>query len=47
MEPFKTVPAYFIAIYLFLKLPRYKRIKPIEKLSILHFINSFELRVPG
>ena len=36
MEPFKTVPAYFKAIYLFSQLPRfrYKRIKPIEKLSI-------------
>ena len=44
MELFKTVPAYFMAIYLFLQLLRfrYNSIKPIEKLSILHTIDYFD-----
>ena len=44
MDLYRTVPAYFMAIYLFLQLLRfnYKSIKPIEKLSRRHFINSFE-----
>ena len=42
MKLFKTVPEFFMAIYLFLQLPRYNSIKLIEKLSRQDFINSFD-----
>ena len=47
MELFKTVPAFFMPKNLFLQLIfnirfRYNSIKPIEKLSRRHFINSFD-----
>ena len=44
MELFKTVPEYFIAIYLFVQLLRFrsKKIEKIEKLPRRHLINSFK-----
>ena len=45
MELFKTVPAYFTAIYLLVQVLKFwcKSIKPIEKLSRRHFINLFDV----
>ena len=45
MELFITLPAYFMAIYLFLQLLRfrYNCMKPIEKLSRRHFEISFDV----
>ena len=45
MEFFKTVPAYFMATYSFLQVLRfiYNSIKPIEKMSRQHFINSLDV----
>ena len=46
-EVFETVQAYFMAIYLLLKILRImcnNSIKPIEKLSRRHFINSFDVK---
>ena len=47
MELFKTVPEYFMAIYLFIYTRRFKynSIKLIEKMSRRHLINSFDVFV--
>ena len=44
MELFETVAAYFMVTYLFMQLLRFrcKSIKPLEKLSRRHFMNSFD-----
>ena len=47
MELFKTVPEYFMAIYLFIYTRRFKynSIKLIEKMSRRHLINSSDVFV--
>ena len=47
MELFKTVPVTFMAIYLFSQILKFTKycIKPIEKLSRRHLINSSDVFV--